>query len=238
MKRLSGIALVLLLSSALGVAPTPAYAGVGEAPRTVTVTAGCQGGGRVALAHTTSEDGTRVRARGSGLRDGGWFGSHLLEVGVDDTEDTGLAVRVRDHRFGFRLHYEDTGKAGVLDLAAGGGRRCLASFDDLPRATIMGSVTDSIAVWHPKPRRFVTRGQVDCRPGSTWEVSVEVGFADWGFGGGSAPHRCNRQGFFRFHQASRTGDPAGAPVELTYVGRNLGSGAVRTLSWQASSPAH
>ena len=233
MTRLSGLALLVLLLGGL----SPAYAGAGEESRTVTVKAQCVGGGRVTLAHTTTGDTTEVRVRGAGVRNGSWYGSHLLEVGVDDTEDTGLAVRVRDHRFGFRLDYEDTGKAGVLDLAASGGRRCLASFDELPRATIMGSATDSIAVWHPKPRRFVTRGQVDCRPGSTWKVSVEVGFDDWGFGGGSAPHRCNRLGFFRFHQASRTGDPAGAPVELTYVGRNLGTGAVRTLSWQASGPA-
>ena len=232
MKRLAGSAVLVLLLGGL----SPAYAGAAEAPRAVTVQAGCVGGGRIVLAHTTSGDSTHVRVRGVGLRNGTWYGSHQLEVGVDATEVSEFAVRVRHHRFDVDLDYDATGKAGIV---SGGPAReqCFASFDELPRATIMGSATDSIAVRHPAPRRFVTRGQVDCRPGSEWEVMVEVGFDGWGFGGGSAPHRCHRQGFFRFVQESRTGDPAGAPVEVTYAARNLETGAVRTLRWHASSPA-
>lgn len=237
MLRLSGLVLAAVLAAPLAPGLTPAYAGPGEEPRSVRVRAECVGGGTIALRHTTDGDVTRVHARGHGLGNGRWEGEHRLEVGVDDTYDTALDLDADRGDLWLDFDIDDTGKAGALDLADGDRRRCFASFDELRRGTIMGSATDSIAVWHPDPRRFVTRGQVDCRPGSRWKVMVEVGFGDWGFGGGSAPHRCNRLGFFRFAQEVRSGDPAGAPVTLGYVGRNLDTGAVRRLSWRASSPA-
>ena len=233
MQRLSGLVVAVLLASGLA----PAYAGAGEGSRTVRVVAECVGGGRIVLQHRTEAGTTYVHARGHDLGNGRWRGEHRLEVGVDDTYDTSLDLDADHGDLWLDLEIEDTGTAGALDLASGQRRQCFASFDERPRGTIMGSATDSIAVWHPEPRRFVTRGQVDCRPGSEWKVLVEVGFDDWGFGVGSAPHRCNRLGFFRFQQEVSSGDPAGAPVRLSYVGRNLDTGAVRRLTWHASSAA-
>jgi hypothetical protein len=237
MRQLSGkVALVAVLVVGAGVL-SPATAGPGEDPRTVRVRAECTPQGTIVLRHTTTGDTTDIGIRGSGLGEGRWRGEHELAIGVDDTYDTQLDLDADHGDLRGGIDIDDSGTAGVLRLAHGEHRECFASFDESPARIIMGSGTDSIAVWHRDPRRYVTRGQIDCRPGSQWAVEVGVGFDDGGFGAGARPFTCNRLGFLRFHWESRIRPPEGTPTELTYVGRNLDTGNVRRLSYHASSPA-
>lgn len=209
-----------------------------DAPRTVTLRARCAGGsGAIVLRHTTEAGATRVSIVGTGLRDGRWDGEHLLEVGVDDTHDTRLRLRA----VGGELHHEidvaDSGPAGVLHLRGAGGRRCSAAFDENRPWVILTSAQDSVVVRHPGPRLFTVNGQVECRRGSEWSVMVSVEARGSGAATGAAPVRCGRPGFLRFRWQDRWESPAPKPTAVTYVGRNLDTGAVRRVSYRATSPS-
>lgn len=204
----------------------------------MTVRARCgPGAGTIVLRHTTEAGATRVRIDGTGLPDGRWTGEHLLEVGVDDTRDTRLRLRAAGGELHHELDIADTGAAGVLHLRGAGGRACSASFDENHPWVILAGSQDSVVVRHPKPRLLRTNGQVDCRRGSEWSVEVSVTAGDSSTGTGAAPLRCGRLGFLRFHWQDRSDAPLPKPVAVTYVGRNLDTGAVRRVSYRATSPS-
>lgn len=210
----------------------------GEESRTVTLRARCgPGAGTIVLRHTTESGATRVGIDGTGLHDGRWRGEHLLEIGVDDTHDTRLRLRATDGELHHELDIADTGPAGVLHLRGPGDRACSAAFDENRPWVILASSQDSVAVRHPKPRLFTVNGQIECRRGSEWSVEVSIGAGDSSSGIGEAPLRCGRLGFFRFHWQSRSDASRPKPVEVRYVGRNLDTGAVRRVSYRATSPS-
>lgn len=229
MVRLPGLVVLLLLVAGLA----PAQAEPEQTPRTVTVRAACVGGGTVVLRHTTEAGSTHVEVRARGLRNGTWYGSHLLEVGVDDTEDTEFATPVRHHRASFDFDVEDTGKAGVLDLNQGK-RRCFASFDENRPFVIMGSATLSVLARRTDSGLLVRSEVQRCRPGTSWTLDLAVGF-DGGGAGAGRPADCGRHGWLRTRwDLGLDPRPTARPQDLAFTAR--GEGSRERLSYHATRP--
>ena len=241
MKRLSGrVPAVVLAATFAGalvaalVAAVPASAGAGEEPRTVTVRAECVGGGAIVLRQTADRDSTHVEIRGRGLgEETRWRGSHLLEVGVDDTVDTSLSLVAVGGRLRTDLDLDDTGAAAVLDLRHGK-RHCFASYDENRPFVIVGSARLSALVRRTEDG-YLARTELDrCRPGSRWFLDLGIGSDDGGVGAGRGAD-CSRHGWLRSRwDFGVTPHPTERPTELTFQAR--GQGSRERLTYRATRP--
>ncbi|MDN4159975.1 hypothetical protein [Nocardioides abyssi] len=231
-------ATVVLLGAGLPAASAaPADAPPTDEPpaeRTVTVRGDCGPSGRVVLRQVLDGDRTTVAVRLRGVPDGRWRGEHLVEVGVDDTEDTRLAADVRAHVLAVGFEVDGAAVGGVLRLSGPRGAECHAAYSEAGSMVVVTDARLAGVVRRSGPRRLVARADVDCRPGPRW--SVELGFSDEssGSGFGSPRVRC-RSGSAVLREVVER-DVATLPATVEVAARRPGGRHLR-LRYVASDPA-
>jgi hypothetical protein len=203
----------------------------------VTVRVRCLPAGTIVLRQTVGPDSTHVQVDGARLANGRWTGEHRVEIGVDDTHDTSLDLRVR----GGELHHEFdvpyVAEDGALDITTGTRRdeeRCFASYGEQRPFVIMGSANASVLA-RLSDSGFLARTQIDCRGRSAWDLSLgaEFGRAGVGAGRGAVCRKYLWRGRWDFGMEPR---PTSRPDGLTFVG-SVGDRTPVRVSYHASSPA-
>ncbi|MEV7430260.1 hypothetical protein AB0N29_11645 [Nocardioides sp. NPDC092400] len=201
--------------------------------RTVTVRGDCVRHGRVVLRQDVGPETTTVTVRARGIANGRWRGEHLLEVGVDDTNDTRVSVRARRHGFATTFEVDGSGIGGVLDLGAPSGGACSVAYSEADDLVVVGDRRTDVFVATPGPRRRLTRAHVHCRPGTRWSLAVEASDEDGGYGFGGSAVPCRRGSVVA--RDLTTGKRASLPDTLEVVAERTGG---RTLRLRYDATEH
>lgn len=205
-----------------------------ERPRAVTVRGDCGPSGRVVLRQVTTGDRTTVTVKARGVENGRWRGEHLVEVGVDDTDDTRVAIRARKHAFTVQFAVEGAAVGGVLDLTGPRGAGCHASYSEAGSMVVVTDAWLAAMVRRSGPTKLVARLDVGCHAGQRW--SAELSFADDESGAGiGAPRVPCRHGFATLREAVER-DPATLPRTVELSAQRPGGRRLR-VSYVASEPA-
>lgn len=232
-RLLTATALVLL---GTGLPGSAVLAAPEEPPgeRTVTVRGDCTPTGRVVLRQVGDGTTTTVTVKGRGVPDGRWRGEHLLEVGVDDTEDTRLSVRVREHAFTRSFEVDGAAVGGVLRLVNPAGVVCHAAYSETGSMVVVADDRLSGVVRRSGPRRTVVRAEVACGGRQRWSLEMSWSDEGSGTGFGAPPQRC-RDGRVVLREAVLDPD-ATLPTAVEVSARRAGGRLLR-LRYAASSAA-